>query len=72
MSSLMSRVQEFFDLPAEEKREYADTHPMNPIRYGTSFNPKVEDVKYWRDYVKIVTHPEFHCPAKPPKLRYSV
>jgi len=67
--AMMETLKGFFDLPEEEKRDYADTHPMNPIRYGTSFNAKVDDVRYWRDYLKITTLPEFHCPAKPPEFR---
>lgn len=68
-NELMDVAKGFFDLPAEVKQEYSDTHALNPIRYGTGFNAKVDVVRYWRDYLKIITHPEFHCPTKPPEFR---
>ncbi|XP_020090245.1 protein DMR6-LIKE OXYGENASE 2-like [Ananas comosus] len=62
---------EFFDLTAEEKGEYEDdgVRVMSPIRVGTSFNTAVDKVRYWRDYLKIIVHPVFHSPAKPPTFR---
>ncbi|ONK60868.1 uncharacterized protein A4U43_C08F23550 [Asparagus officinalis] len=62
---MMDALKGFFDLTEEEKKEYADTHVLNPIRYGTSFNTAKEDVRYWRDYLKVTTHPEFVSPTKP-------
>ncbi|ONK71975.1 uncharacterized protein A4U43_C04F14360 [Asparagus officinalis] len=68
-NALMDTFKGFFNLPPEDKQDSADTHAMNPIRYGTSFNAKVDDNKYWREYLKVMTHPEFHCPTKPPQFR---
>ncbi|CAD5167677.1 unnamed protein product [Musa acuminata subsp. malaccensis] len=63
--AMLAAAQGFFDLEEEEKAEHSGKHVMDPIRYGTSFNSKVDDVGYWRDYFKIVVHPAFHSPAKP-------
>lgn len=59
----------FFDLTAEEKKEYLGQHVMDPIRSGTSFNSAVEDEPYWRHFFKIFVHPKFHSPAKPLAFR---
>ncbi|CAA6658864.1 unnamed protein product [Spirodela intermedia] len=63
---MLDAARGFFDLPEAEKREYAGNHVLDPIRCGTSFNPAVEDVKYWRDYFKLIVHPVFTSPSKPP------
>ncbi|KAA0061143.1 protein DMR6-LIKE OXYGENASE 2-like [Cucumis melo var. makuwa] len=69
MKELMEICIEFFELKEEEKREYETKHVLDPIRYGTSFNPKVEKAFFWRDYLKIKVHPKFHAPTKPTRLR---
>ncbi|KAJ4964978.1 hypothetical protein NE237_016827 [Protea cynaroides] len=63
---MLEACQRFFDLTEEEKREYADKHVLDPIRCGTSFNASVEKVFFWRDFLKVFVHPEFHSPVKPP------
>ncbi|XP_072982227.1 2-oxoglutarate-dependent dioxygenase 19-like [Typha latifolia] len=67
--SMMDAFKDLFGLTAEEKGEYLGRQVLDPIRIGTSFNSQVEDVMYWRDYVKIFVHPVFHSPNKPPKFR---
>lgn len=54
----------------EEKKEYMRAKPMDPIRIGTGFYSVVDAVPCRRDYLKMFSHPEFHCPEKPAKLRY--
>eukprot|EP00268_Persea_americana_P009441 TRINITY_DN13791_c0_g1_i1.p1 TRINITY_DN13791_c0_g1~~TRINITY_DN13791_c0_g1_i1.p1 ORF type:complete len:352 (-),score=61.10 TRINITY_DN13791_c0_g1_i1:403-1458(-) len=61
--------KDFFDLPEAEKREHVGEHVLGPIRYGTSFNPSVEKIHYWRDSLKILVHPTFHSPEKPIDFR---
>ncbi|WVZ92441.1 hypothetical protein U9M48_038505 [Paspalum notatum var. saurae] len=57
-------------LPAEEKAEYLEAGPMDPVRIGSGFYSVVDGARYWRDYFKMFVHPELlHCPAKPAKLR---
>lgn len=63
--------KDFFDLPEAEKREHVGEHVLGPIRYGTSFNPSVEKIHYWRDSLKILVHPTFHSPEKPIDFRYD-
>ncbi|CAK9322140.1 unnamed protein product [Citrullus colocynthis] len=69
MKEMVEICREFFDLKEEEKREYETKHVLDPIRYGTSFNPKVEKVFFWRDYLKIMVHPKFHSPSRPTRFR---
>ena len=61
----MKKSNEFHNLPPEEKKEFADKGPLTPIRHGTSFHPEAEKVHYWRDYLKVMTLPEFNFPHKP-------
>ncbi|QCE15589.1 protein DMR6-LIKE OXYGENASE 2-like [Vigna unguiculata] len=70
VEKLMKKSREFHDLPIEEKNEYGDNKsPFQPIRHGTSFCPQVEQVHYWRDYLKATTFPQFNFPHKPPGYR---
>ncbi|KAK7350995.1 hypothetical protein VNO77_10107 [Canavalia gladiata] len=71
MEELMNKAVEFHYLPVEEKMEFDDKGKSHnsPIRYGTSFNPHAEKVHYWRDYLKVITSPEFNFPNKPPGYR---
>ncbi|GMP38931.1 hypothetical protein CsSME_00009984 [Camellia sinensis var. sinensis] len=55
----------FFDLREEEKREFEGKHVLDPIRCGTSFNSKADKVFFWRDFLKVFVHPQFHFPNKP-------
>lgn len=63
---------EFFNLPEEEKMEYQTKHVLDPIRYGTSFNASKEEIFFWRDYLKVLVHPHFHCPHNPKLFRYYI
>ena len=62
----MEKSKEFHELPVEEKKEGVSKGPWAPIRHGTSFSPETENVHYWRDYLKVITFPEFNFPNKPP------
>lgn len=70
MEMTMDACQRFFNLTEEEKREFAGKHVLDPIRCGTSFNASVEKVFFWRDFLKVFVHPEFHSPNKPVGFRY--
>ncbi|KAF2320465.1 hypothetical protein GH714_027575 [Hevea brasiliensis] len=63
--SMIDGCRGFFDLPEEEKEEYRGNHVLDPIRCGTSFNASVEKVFFWKDFLKILSHPVFHSPSKP-------
>ncbi|KAK8624788.1 hypothetical protein V6N13_089674 [Hibiscus sabdariffa] len=69
VNEMIEACRQFFELTEEEKAEYEGKHVLDPIRSGTSFNASVDKVLYWRDYLKIFQHPEFHSPNKPPAFR---
>ncbi|XP_027347783.1 protein DMR6-LIKE OXYGENASE 2-like [Abrus precatorius] len=69
MEKMVDEVFAFFNLKEEEKQGYASKDFMDPIRYGTSFNASMDKVLFWRDFLKIVVHPEFHSPDKPVGFR---
>ncbi|XWS21452.1 hypothetical protein CRYUN_Cryun30bG0055900 [Craigia yunnanensis] len=62
---MMRKTESFFDLTREEKRQYTGKKLFDPIRCGTSFNPKVDKALLWRDYLKVHVHPHFNAPNKP-------
>uniref|UniRef100_A0A453FPG9 Non-haem dioxygenase N-terminal domain-containing protein n=1 Tax=Aegilops tauschii subsp. strangulata TaxID=200361 RepID=A0A453FPG9_AEGTS len=67
---VMEACKELYSLPRDEKADYIAAGPKDPIRIGTGlFYSDVDDAICRRDYMKMIAHPEFHCPAKPAKLR---
>nr|XP_043625980.1 2-oxoglutarate-dependent dioxygenase 19-like [Erigeron canadensis] len=69
MKMVIEKSHGFFNLTEKEKKDFEGKDVFDPIKYGTSFNNKKDEVIYWRDYLKINLHPEFHCPNKPLGLR---
>uniref|UniRef100_M8CQV1 Putative Flavonol synthase/flavanone 3-hydroxylase n=1 Tax=Aegilops tauschii TaxID=37682 RepID=M8CQV1_AEGTA len=68
---VMEACKELYSLPRDEKADYIAAGPKDPIRIGTGlFYSDVDDAICRRDYMKMIAHPEFHCPAKPAKLSY--
>ncbi|KAM1002372.1 hypothetical protein ACFX2C_002815 [Malus domestica] len=65
MQAILDGCEGFFDLTEEEKQEFEGKHVLDPIRCGTSFNTSVENVRFWRDFLKVFVYPEFHFPSKP-------
>lgn len=65
MNMVIKKSSEFFDLTDEEKKDFEEKDVRDPIRYGTSFNTKKEKFFCWRDFLKLIVHPEFHSPNKP-------
>ncbi|KAL0357042.1 UNVERIFIED_CONTAM: 2-oxoglutarate-dependent dioxygenase 19 [Sesamum calycinum] len=72
MRAVIDVANEFFNLPEEEKPEFQPQNVLEPIRYGTSFNTAKEKVFWWRDFLKVFVHPQFHSPHKPQSLREVV
>lgn len=78
-SSLAKRVldvaMEFFLLPSEEKSKYSSSAylPNASITFGKSFNPSVETVQSWREFVRQRAYPLEDCihfwPDKPDSYR---
>ncbi|KAI3774604.1 hypothetical protein L1987_49163 [Smallanthus sonchifolius] len=69
MNKVIEKSAEFFDLTDDEKNEFEDKGVLDPIRYGTSFNTKKDGILYWRDFLKVIIHPDFHYPNKPSGFR---
>ncbi|KAK3420159.1 hypothetical protein EUGRSUZ_G00956 [Eucalyptus grandis] len=69
MKATVDAFMRFFDLTDEEKSDFQGKNLLNPIICGTSINTSVDKVLFWRDYLKVKVHPEFHCPTKPEGLR---
>ncbi|PQM34790.1 protein DMR6-LIKE OXYGENASE 2-like [Prunus yedoensis var. nudiflora] len=65
MQSMIDTCHRFFDLPEEEKKEFQTRNPLDPIKCGTSFNVDIEKVHFWRDFLKVIAHPEFNSLYKP-------
>ena len=69
---MLEVCRDFFDLSEVEKGKYVGRNVLDPIRCGTSFNPSVETVFYWRDFLKVLVHPAFYSPEKPADFRYVI
>lgn len=65
LKKMLDVIKEFFEMPEEEKREWETKHVLDPIRSGTSFNAAKDQVFFWRDFIKVFVHPQFHSPHKP-------
>lgn len=65
MKDVMDACYKFFNLTDEEKKLYEGTDVLDPIRCGTSFNTSKEKIFFWRDFLKVLVHPDFHFPDKP-------
>ncbi|XP_015893479.3 2-oxoglutarate-dependent dioxygenase 19 [Ziziphus jujuba] len=66
MDSIIEGCRGFFNLSEEEKLEFKGKQVSDPIRYGTSFHASAEEVFFWRDFLKVIVHPQFHPVNKPP------
>ena len=71
MKGMIDACRGFFDLTEEEKREFQGTDFLSPIRCGTSFNSTVDQILFWRDFLKVFVHPQFYSPSKPAGFRYG-
>lgn len=72
MNSAIDGCDSFFHMSEEEKLEFRGKHVLDPIRCGTSFNASVDEVLYWRDFLKVLVHPQFHFPKRPSGFRYFI
>lgn len=66
LKGMISVCEAFFNLTDEEKKEFQGTsNVLDPIKCGTSFNIAIDKVLLWRDFVKVISHPDFNSPHKP-------
>ncbi|KAK6945785.1 Non-hem dioxygenase N-terminal domain [Dillenia turbinata] len=70
IKGMIEGLEDFFNLREEEKKEFRGKHVLDPIRCGTSsFNTSAEQVFFWRDFLRVFVHPDFHFPNKPLGVR---
>ncbi|KAA8536419.1 hypothetical protein F0562_028897 [Nyssa sinensis] len=65
IKAVMETCIKFFNLTDEEKKEFDGKHVFDPIKCGTSLHGRMDTVLFWRDFLKVIVHPEFHFPYKP-------
>ncbi|XP_020589335.1 protein DMR6-LIKE OXYGENASE 2-like [Phalaenopsis equestris] len=70
-TSVMEAFAAFFDLPAEEKEDCKRKQLFDSVVCGTSFNPTVKGVSYWRDFLRIVASPIIDFPKQLLAFRLS-
>lgn len=62
---VFEQILNFFNPEVEERSKYEKNHPTDKIRWGVRSYPGEN-----REYLKLVVHPQFHCPPKPVGFRY--
>ncbi|XP_042065597.1 flavonol synthase/flavanone 3-hydroxylase-like [Salvia splendens] len=64
MKDAIAAVREFFDLPDCEKKQYESKLVLDSIQCGnlTLANTSNQSVTFWREYLRLRVHPDFHCP----------
>ncbi|XP_057475557.1 probable 2-oxoglutarate-dependent dioxygenase SLC1 [Actinidia eriantha] len=55
--NMIEESRRFFELPFDERAKYMSADMRSPVRYGTSFNQKMDGVFCWRDFLKLNCHP---------------
>ncbi|GLJ50951.1 hypothetical protein SUGI_1085130 [Cryptomeria japonica] len=68
IASMLDVAHQFFLLSTEEKMKYGSREVLDPVKYGTSFDPK-DQVFSWRDYLRHFCHPVLQTPDNPPNYR---
>ncbi|KAM3222018.1 protein DOWNY MILDEW RESISTANCE 6 isoform X1 [Capsicum annuum] len=74
MDEMLKVIEEFFNLPLDEKMRYASENVMDPVRYGTSLNTSRKHALHWRDFLRhyggLVPHTYHLWPDNPPSYRH--
>ncbi|CAK9133711.1 unnamed protein product [Ilex paraguariensis] len=66
LKGIINASTEFFNLPEEEKKEFAGKNISDPIRCGSTLSTSNGKKFLWRDFVKLVVQPDqFQAPHKP-------
>lgn len=69
MHDVSEVVNEFFQLPANEKEMFCSNVPKQSCRLSTSIDYFQEKIQYWRDNLRHQCHPleeHFQCWAEKP------
>ena len=66
--SVFKGISEFFNpMEIEDRKQYEKKHPTDRIRWGLR-----SSLGENREYLKLIAHPEYHCPTKPAGFRYKM
>nr|GLL28622.1 protein DMR6-LIKE OXYGENASE 2-like isoform X1 [Ipomoea trifida] len=65
IKAVIDVTNEFFNMGEEDKKQFEGKDVLDTIRCGTSFNSSKEKAFFWRDFLKVFVHPQFHCPSHP-------
>ncbi|XP_042061573.1 2-oxoglutarate-dependent dioxygenase 19-like [Salvia splendens] len=74
MKDAIAAVRDFFNLPESEKKQYESKSVLDSIQCGnlTLVNTSNQSFTFWREYLRLRVHPDFHCPHHPQHLREIV
>ncbi|KAF9593539.1 hypothetical protein IFM89_024128 [Coptis chinensis] len=74
IKNMIDVAKTFFELPFEERVKFMSRDMCAPVRYGTSFNQSKDGVFCWRDFLKLMCHPDVlhHWPSSPMDFRKEV
>ncbi|GMI99182.1 hypothetical protein like AT2G44800 [Hibiscus trionum] len=68
VEAALKGVSDFFELTNQEERsEYSKKNSRDRIRWGLRSHAGEN-----REYLKVVAHPEYHCPTKPAHFRDAI
>ncbi|KAI3803161.1 hypothetical protein L1987_31310 [Smallanthus sonchifolius] len=67
IQEMMDVSDEFFNMTNKEKLEFEAHGVLDPVRCSTGVNlvNRNKDT-FWREYLRLIVHPGFNCPHKPP------
>ncbi|PRQ59737.1 putative flavanone 3-dioxygenase [Rosa chinensis] len=72
----LAMALEFFELPGSEKAKFMSNDVHKPVRYGTSFKDGVDNIQFWRVFLKHYAHPLENWidswPNNPPSYRETM
>ncbi|KAL8235061.1 hypothetical protein R6Q59_021161 [Mikania micrantha] len=67
IQEMMDVTSEFFNMANEEKLEFEAHGVLDPIRCSAGINDVNQNKDtLWREYLRLIVHPSFNCPHKPP------
>ncbi|KAE8668613.1 peroxisomal (S)-2-hydroxy-acid oxidase GLO1-like [Hibiscus syriacus] len=68
VEAALKGISDFFELTNQEERsEYLKKDSMDRIRWGLRSHAGEN-----REYLKVVAHPQYHCPTKPASFRDAI
>ncbi|XP_076909665.1 2-oxoglutarate-dependent dioxygenase 19-like [Bidens hawaiensis] len=69
IQEVMDASDKFFNMANEEKLQFQTHGVLDPIRNGRGCNAvKQYKDRLWREFLRLIVHPDFNCPGKPQGL----